>query len=108
MNLAPLQLAPVYATAERGGVGEYLNVTETSYRMKEQVNLANDVYKYQTPYEQKISNRYPDAHFAIFDMYSLVCLGSILQHLHIEILPSCMTVNPRSVRRESVYHLTDD
>ncbi|KAL1631700.1 hypothetical protein SLS56_004374 [Neofusicoccum ribis] len=72
MNLAPLQLAPVYATAERGGVGEYLNVTETSYRMKEQVNLANDVYKYQTPYEQKISNRYPDAHFAIFDMYSLL------------------------------------
>lgn len=74
MNLAPLQLAPVYATAERGGVGQYQNVTETSYRMKEQVNLANDVYKYQTPYELLIAKRYPDAHFAIFDMYSLVRL----------------------------------
>ncbi|KAK7700745.1 hypothetical protein SLS57_011997 [Botryosphaeria dothidea] len=72
MNLAPLQLAPVYATAERGGVGQYQNVTETSYRMKEQVNLANDVYKYQTPYELLIAKRYPDAHFAIFDMYSLL------------------------------------
>ncbi|EKG10232.1 Lipase GDSL [Macrophomina phaseolina MS6] len=72
MNLAPLQLAPVYATPERGGVGQYLNATETSYRMKEQVNLANNVYKYQTPYELLIAKRYPDAHFAIFDMYSLL------------------------------------
>lgn len=72
MNLAPLQLAPVYATPENGGVGEVQNQTETSYRMKEQVNLANAVYKYQTPYEQLVANRYPGAHFAIFDMYSLV------------------------------------
>lgn len=71
MNLAPLQLAPVYATPENGGVGEVQNQTETSYRMKEQVNLANAVYKYQTPYEQLVANRYPGAHFAIFDMYSL-------------------------------------
>ncbi|OMP88819.1 GDSL esterase/lipase [Diplodia seriata] len=71
MNLAALQLAPVYATPENGGVGEVQNQTETSYRMKEQVNLANAVYKYQTPYEQLIADRYPGAHFAIFDMYSL-------------------------------------
>lgn len=79
MNIAPLQLTPLYATPENGGVpasyswpGKPSNLTEVSYRMWEQVVLVNDVYKYQTPYELLVAKRYPGAHFAIFDTYSLV------------------------------------
>lgn len=79
MNIAPLQLAPLYATPENGGVGSVYywpdkpkNLTEISYRMWEQVALVNDVYKYRTPYELFVAKRYPGAHFAIFDTYSLV------------------------------------
>ncbi|KAF4153949.1 hypothetical protein CNMCM6936_001785 [Aspergillus lentulus] len=79
MNLAPLQLAPLYATPENGGVGanQYWpdkpdNLTLTSYRMWEQVATANDVFKYQTPYEVLVARRYPGAQFAVMDMYGLL------------------------------------
>lgn len=79
MNLAPLQLAPLYATPENHGVGpnQYWpdkprNITEVSYRMWEQVVNINAVFKYQTPYELLIRRRYPGAFFAVMDMYRLV------------------------------------
>jgi hypothetical protein len=79
-NLAPLQLAPLYATPENGGVGanHYWpekpdNLTLISYRMWEQVANVNDVFKYQTPYELLVARRYPGARFAVMDMYGLVC-----------------------------------
>jgi hypothetical protein len=80
MNLAPLQLSPLYATPENGGVGANRywpdkpdNLTLISYRMWEQVATANDVFKYQTPYELLVARRYPGARFAVMDMYGLVC-----------------------------------
>ncbi|KAF2145232.1 carbohydrate esterase family 16 protein [Aplosporella prunicola CBS 121167] len=72
MNLVPLQLSPLYALEANGGVGGYQNTTETSFRMWEQVVLTNDVYEYRTPYEFLLKKRYPGAHVALFDMYSLV------------------------------------
>ena len=82
MNLAPLHLAPLYAVPENGGVsGEESsywpwkpeNITEVSYRMKEQVVALNQVFSYRTPYELSIARRYPGASFAVMDMYGLVC-----------------------------------
>jgi hypothetical protein len=77
-NVIPLQLAPLYATPERDGVyaiqegNNSTNVTEVSYRMWESVRTVNDIFKYQLPFELLIQNRYPDAQFALMDMYSLV------------------------------------
>lgn len=76
-NVIPLQLVPLYATPENGGVypnpDGTTNVTEVSYRMWESVKTVNDIYKYQLPYELLIQNRYPGAQFALMDMYSIVC-----------------------------------
>lgn len=75
-NVIPLQLVPLYATPENGGVypnpDGSTNVTEVSYRMWESVKTVNDIYKYQLPFELLIQNRYPGAHFALMDMYSIV------------------------------------
>jgi hypothetical protein len=79
MNSSPMQLAPLFATPENGGVGsdhywihKPSNITEVSYRMWEHMVMTNDVYKYKTPYELLVANRYPGAHFAIMDTNSLV------------------------------------
>ncbi|KAJ5807950.1 hypothetical protein N7474_009219 [Penicillium riverlandense] len=79
MNVAPLQLVPLYATPEHHGVGpnQYWpdkpsNLTEISYRMWEQVATVNNVFKYQTPFELLIKNRYPGARFAVMDMNGLL------------------------------------
>jgi hypothetical protein len=40
--------------------------------MKEYVTTLNNVYKYQTPYEKLVANRYPGAHFVLFDVHSLI------------------------------------
>lgn len=81
MNLAPLQLAPQYATYENGGLNSTsgypdkgANITEISYRMWENVVTVNDVFHYKTAYESRIANRYPGAQLAVMDMYGLVCL----------------------------------
>jgi len=81
-NLAPLQLAPLYATPERHGVfnlkngNSSTNVTEISYRMWQIVTTANAIYDYQTPFELLVQKRYPGAHFAVMDMYNIVSFAS--------------------------------
>ncbi|KAI9037140.1 SGNH/GDSL hydrolase family protein [Aspergillus affinis] len=79
MNLAPLQLAPQYATPEHGGVrrsgfwkNKPENITEVSYRMWEQVATANDIFQYKTPFEVRIARRYPGAKFAVMDTFGLL------------------------------------
>ncbi|PYI07368.1 SGNH hydrolase [Aspergillus sclerotiicarbonarius CBS 121057] len=79
MNVVPLQLAPLYATPENGGIGENNywpdkggNLTEISYRMWEQVATVNDVYGYRTPVEWLVRRRYPGAEVAVMDMYGLI------------------------------------
>jgi hypothetical protein len=81
-NVSPLQLTPLYSTPERGGVygsqypSKTTNVTETSYRMWEAVTTVNSIYKYKTPFEVLVQKRYPDANFAVMDMYSVVRLAN--------------------------------
>ncbi|RAH56722.1 GDSL lipase/acylhydrolase family protein [Aspergillus piperis CBS 112811] len=79
MNMVPLQLAPLYATPENGGIGannywpdKSGNFTEISYRMWEQVSTVNQVYDYRTPFEWVVGKRYPGAKVAVMDMYSLI------------------------------------
>ncbi|PLB43269.1 GDSL lipase/acylhydrolase family protein [Aspergillus steynii IBT 23096] len=79
MNLAPLQLAPQYATPENGGVrrsgfwkNKPENITQVSYRMWEQVATANDVFHYKTPFELLVARRYPGAKFAVMDIFGLL------------------------------------
>ncbi|EEA28699.1 hypothetical protein TMatcc_002946 [Talaromyces marneffei ATCC 18224] len=75
-NVIPLQLVPLYAKPENGGVypnpDGATNVTEVSYRMWESVKSVNNIYKYQLPFELLIQNRYPGAKFAFMDMYSII------------------------------------
>jgi len=79
LNNIPLNYVPQYALPQNGGVreSEYFqnkpkNITQVSHRVMEQVMLVNDAFKYRTPYELKIANRYPGARFALFDVWSLV------------------------------------
>lgn len=80
MNINPLQLAPLYATPEHGGVeGENWawpdkpeNITRVSYRAWQEVEMVNYAFEYQTPYEVLVAGRYPEARFAIMDMNGLV------------------------------------
>ncbi|KAK4997235.1 hypothetical protein LTR66_003320 [Elasticomyces elasticus] len=78
MNVAPLQLAPLYGLPDKGGVGPNHfwpnkpgNLTEISYRMLEEVVTVNEVYRTRTPYAVKIVERYPGAHFAVYDINGL-------------------------------------
>lgn len=78
-NVAPLNLLPQYGTPEKGGLAKTQywadktgNLTEISYKMFEYVSLVNDVFKHQTPYLAKITNRIPGAHIAVMDINGLV------------------------------------
>jgi phospholipase/lecithinase/hemolysin len=78
-NLAPLNLAPLYATPEMGGVEQSYfwtfkpdNVTRTAYRMEEQVATVNQIFDLQTPFVRVISREFPDARFAVMDMRALL------------------------------------
>ncbi|EXJ59154.1 hypothetical protein A1O7_06585 [Cladophialophora yegresii CBS 114405] len=79
MNTAPLDLAPLYANDSYHGVGDNqywpdkpTNHTAIAYTMRQYTTSVNNVFKYQTPYEVKVANRYPSAHFALFDTHTLI------------------------------------
>lgn len=77
-NMAPLQLSALYSNLSSvAGPSPYWpnkpsNLTAIAEQMKEYVTTINNVYRYQIPYEVQLANRYPDANFALFDVYSLV------------------------------------
>lgn len=78
-NTVPLQLAPLYANTSIGGVTEThywpmmpANKTQIAETMHEYTTTVNNVYRYQTPFEALVSQRYPGASFANFDVWSLV------------------------------------
>lgn len=71
-NIAPLNLAPMYALPEVGGVGNVTNKTETSYRMLQQAVTVNSIYDYRTAFDAKIGDTFKGAHFAVMDMHSLI------------------------------------
>lgn len=82
MNLAPLELLPQYALPELGGVEVSRfwqdkmayndNMTQIAEKMRQYRTMVNAVYEWQTPHLVKLTDRYPDSAFAVFDVYSLV------------------------------------
>ncbi|RAH76820.1 hypothetical protein BO86DRAFT_451402 [Aspergillus japonicus CBS 114.51] len=79
MNVVPLQLAPLYATPDNGGVGpnnywkdKPANLTEISGRMEGQVVLVNEAFRYRTPVEVLVKKRWPGVQVAVMDVYSLI------------------------------------
>lgn len=80
LNLAPLELAPQYASLEKGGFAATqffankasLNATEIHGRMQQTVAGLNQVYKYRTPVEAQLTDACEDAKLANFDVNSLM------------------------------------
>ncbi|KAL2405894.1 Acetylesterase [Exophiala dermatitidis] len=79
MNTAPLELAPLYANASLHGVGDNQywpdkasNLTQIAETMREYTSTVNTVFRYQTPFDARVANRYPGAEFALFDVHGLV------------------------------------
>ncbi|PWY65620.1 SGNH hydrolase [Aspergillus sclerotioniger CBS 115572] len=79
MNVVPLELAPLYATPENGGIGKNMywpdkagNFTEISGRMGGQVELVNEVYKWRTEGEWGVGKRYRGSKVAVMDVHGLV------------------------------------
>ncbi|CZS97212.1 related to GDSL lipase/acylhydrolase family protein [Rhynchosporium agropyri] len=80
MNVAPLELSPLYGLPEKGGMkmsplawpDKPTNTTEISYKMKEYTSLVNSIFRFRTPFEVQVAKRYPGASFAVFDVHSLL------------------------------------
>jgi hypothetical protein len=82
MNMAPLDLTPLYALPQNGGSlnAQYWtdkaaydsNITRSSEKMRQYVALVNAVYDYQTPYDVVVADRYPHSRFAVYDVHALV------------------------------------
>ncbi|KAF1992052.1 carbohydrate esterase family 16 protein [Aulographum hederae CBS 113979] len=78
-NVQPLQLTPLVAAPENGGVGpnHYWpdkpdNLTAISLKMMQMVWGCNEIYQYRTPFELLVAKKFPGARFALMDMYGLV------------------------------------
>ena len=78
-NMIPLFLTPLVATPENGGVGpnhfwpnKPSNLTAISYKMLEMIVTTNMIYQYRTPFELLVARKFPEARFALMDMYGLV------------------------------------
>jgi len=79
MNLAPLQLSPLYGLPNAGGLtashywpDKGSNITEISFKMKEYTTTVNTLFNYRVPFEQLVAKRYPGANFAIYDVNGLM------------------------------------
>ncbi|KAK0346905.1 hypothetical protein LTR91_021344 [Friedmanniomyces endolithicus] len=78
-NTMPLHLAPQYANdtlhgrpATRYWPDKPSNLTATAIKMLQQTTSANEILRYQTPYEVLVARRYPGAHVALFDLFELI------------------------------------
>ncbi|RHZ43904.1 putative C6 transcription factor [Aspergillus thermomutatus] len=82
MNMAPLDLTPLYALPQNGGSvnAQYWtdkaaydsNITRPSEKMRQYVKMVNTVYDYQTPYDVVVADRYPHSIFAVYDVHALM------------------------------------
>ncbi|GFF87540.1 hypothetical protein IFM53868_05181 [Aspergillus udagawae] len=82
MNMAPLDLSPLYALPQNGGSvnAQYWtdkaaydsNITRPSEKMRQYVTMVNAVYDYQTPYDVVVADRYPHSRFAVYDVHALM------------------------------------
>jgi hypothetical protein len=82
MNVVPLNLAPQYATPEKGGVkadkfwpDKPSNLTAISLKMAQQVQFVNEDMRRRAASLETMAKRYPDGHFALFDTHRLVSLA---------------------------------
>ena len=79
-NTVPLQLSPLYANTSINGVTQThywpmldsKNKTQIADVMHEYTTSVNNIYKYQTPFEALVSQRYPGARLANFDVWQLI------------------------------------
>jgi hypothetical protein len=79
-TLLPLELTPLYANEMLNGLESpaiwpeksELNSTIVANDILSLTNTVNAVFEYRTPYELQLANRYPGAHFALFDGNSFV------------------------------------
>lgn len=83
LNIAPLNLAPQYATAANGGVtvdhywpDKPSDLDAISAKMDDLVTTVNGDYTSQLP--GMVSTRYPGANFAVLNVNQLVCPPSVL------------------------------
>ncbi|KAI9149051.1 Acetylesterase [Paramyrothecium foliicola] len=82
MNAGPLDLIPQYALPENEGTDapqfwrtklQYnTNITQSSEKMRQYIDLINEVYNYKTLYEVIVAKRYRGSSFALFDTHSLM------------------------------------
>ena len=78
LNTVPLHLLPQYANETLGSVNntrfypdKEANHTRVAQKMHQLTTSANEILKYQTPFELLVAGRYPGAHIALFDTYAL-------------------------------------
>jgi phospholipase/lecithinase/hemolysin len=80
LNLAPLELSPLYALPADGGIGDsqfwsnktQYNMTEYSQKMKEYTTNVNTIFDYGVPFQMVVKSRWPGASFSIFNVHKLL------------------------------------
>lgn len=80
LNLAPLELAPLYAPLSAGGIGDsqfwsnktHYNITEYSQKIKEYTTNVNTIFDYGVPFQTIVKSRWPGASFDIFNVHKLL------------------------------------
>lgn len=90
-NQGPLDLIPMYALPENGGVvaPRYwkdkalynANLTQVSEKMREYIVMVNEVYELRTQVDVLLRRKYPGSHFALFDTNALVSFLSVYDWL---------------------------
>ena len=80
LNLAPLQLSPLYASPSHGGVVDSIfwtskasyNTTEYQWKMLEYTTSVNTIFDYGVPFQLLIKKRWPGASFTIYNVHKLL------------------------------------
>ncbi|RKF82871.1 Acetylesterase [Golovinomyces cichoracearum] len=79
MNLAPLELSPLYGMPNAGGLPKSSywgdkpsNTSEVSGKIREYTKIVNALFDSRVPYELDVAKRYPNASIAIFDTNTLI------------------------------------
>ena len=80
LNTAPLELSPLYAHPDDGGIGDSqfwntktkYNMTEYGYKIKEYTTNVNTMFEYGVPFQKLLKLRWPLATLDLFDVHSLL------------------------------------
>ncbi|KAI1111595.1 carbohydrate esterase family 16 protein [Nemania sp. NC0429] len=77
---APLELSPLYAAIEHGGIGDgtyWMNKTAydtVAYeeKIREYTTLVNTIYTYGVPFQLLVEKRWPGASFVVFNTHQIL------------------------------------